>query len=110
MKSQLMRALAEQAAAGATADRARVSAESGFRTAGDAREALGRLQAAQIAVFDAEQGLLNLGLQVSAAELADLDPAAMTKHLRSLGLPEGMVTNSANLLAVIAPRAGVMTT
>ncbi len=110
LKSQLMRALAEQAAARATADRARVSAESGFRTAGDAREALGRLQAAQIAVFDAEQGLLNLGLQVSAAELADLDPAAMTKHLRSLGLPEGMGTNSANLLAVIAPRAGVMTT
>ena len=109
VKSQLMHALAEQAVAKATADRARASAESGFRTAGEAREALGRLQAAQIAVFDAEQGLLNLGLTVSAAELADLDPAAMALRLRSLGLPAGMVTHSANLLAMTAPRAGTIT-
>ena len=109
LKSQLMRALAEQAAARATADRVRVSAEGGFRSAGDAREALGRLQAAQIGVFDAEQGLLNLGLVVSAAELADLDPAAMALRLRSLGLPANLVTNSANLLAMTAPRAGTIT-
>lgn len=109
LKSDLMRALAEQGAAKATAERMRASAEGGFRTAGEAREALARLQAAQIAVFDAEQALLNLGMAVSASELADLDPAALGNRLRSLGLPEGMTTSSANLLAIATPQAGVLT-
>ena len=109
LKSDLMRALAEQAAARATSERLRAAAEGGFRTAGDAREALGRLQAAQIAVFDAEQALLNLGMPVSAAELADLDPAALGSRLRSLGLPEGTASTSANLLAITSPQAGVVT-
>ena len=109
LKSDLMRALAEQGAAKATAERTRASAEGGFRTAGEAREALARLQTAQIAVFDAEQALLNLGMAVSASELAGLDPAALGNRLRSLGLPDGMTTTSANLLAIAAPQAGVLT-
>lgn len=109
LKSDLMRALAEQAAARSTAERIRASAEGGFRTAGEAREAQARLQAAQIAVFDAEQGLLNLGLTVSAAELAGLDAAALAARLRSLGLPADMGGTSANLLPIIATQAGTVT-
>lgn len=109
LKSDLMRALAEQGAAKATADRLRASAEGGFRTAGEAREAVARLQAAQVATFTAEQALLNLGLTVSASELADLDPAALGNRLRTLGLPAGFTTTSANLIAITAPQAGVVT-
>lgn len=109
MKSDLMRALAEQAAARATSQRISASAESGFRTAGEAREALARMQAAQIAVFDAEQALLNLGFTVSATALADLDAATLATHLRSLGLPEGASMGSANLLPILAVQAGTVT-
>lgn len=109
LKSELMRALAEQGAARATADRMRTSAEGGFRTAGEAREALARLQAAQVATFTAEQALLNLGLSVSASEMADLDPAALGNRLRTIGLPAGATTLSANLIAITAPQAGVVT-
>jgi len=108
-KSALMRALADQATARAQAQRMQASQASGFRTVGDAREALGRLQALQIAVFDAEQVLLNLGLPVSAAALAELEPAVMATQLRTIGLPDGAVTTSANGLPILAPRAGMVT-
>lgn len=109
LKSELMRALAEQAAARSTAERIQASAESGFRTAGEAREAQARLQAAQIAVFDAEQGLLNLGFTVSAADLAALDTPTLAARLRSLGLPADAGGTTANLLPIIATQAGTVT-
>jgi cobalt-zinc-cadmium efflux system membrane fusion protein len=109
LKSDLMRALAEQAAARATAERIRASAEGGFRTAGEAREAQARLQAAQIAVFDAEQGLLNLGFTVSAADLAELEAPLLAARLRTLGLPADVGGTSANLLPIIATQAGTVT-
>lgn len=109
LKSELMRALAEQSAARATSERVRVSAEGGFRTAGEAREAVARLQAAQVAVFDAEQALLNLGLTVSAADLNDLDPATLVIRLRTIGLPPDTSATTANLLPITAPQAGVIT-
>lgn len=109
LKSDLMRALAEQAAARATAERIQASVEGGFRTAGEAREAQARLQAAQIAVFDAEQGLLNLGFTVSAADLAALDAPVLAARLRTLGLPADVGGTSANLLPIIATQAGTIT-
>lgn len=110
-KSELMRALSEQTVAEAMAVRARASSAAGFRTAAEAQEAEARLRAAQVMVFDAEQGLLNLGLAVDAAEVAKLKPDALTRHLRTLGLPEQLAAEatSANLLPVIAPHAGTIT-
>ena len=109
LKSDLMRALAEQAATRATAERINASVEGGFRTAGEAREAQARLQAAQIAVFDAEQGLLNVGFTVSASELAGLDAPTLAARLRTLGLPTEVGGTSANLLPIIATQAGTIT-
>lgn len=109
LKSDLMRALAEQAAASATAERIRASANDGFRTAGEAREAQARLQAAQIAVFDAEQGLLNLGFTISASELAGLDAPTLAARLRTLGLLTEVSGTSANLLPINATQAGTIT-
>lgn len=110
-KSELMRALSEQTAADAVATRARASSAAGFRTAADAQEAEARLRSARIMVFDAEQGLLNLGFQVTASELAALEPDALSVRLRTLGLPERLAVpaSSANLLPVVAPHAGTVT-
>ncbi len=109
VKSELMRALAEQAGARATAERIRVSAEGGFRTAGEAREAQARFQVAQVAVFAAEHGLLNMGFTISAADLADLAAPALAARLRSLGLPAEVTGTSANLLPIAATQAGTVT-
>lgn len=108
-KSDLMRALAEQAAARFTAERIQAAAEGGSRSAGEAREAHARHQAAQIAVFDAEQGLLNMGFAVAATDLVGLDAPTLAARLRSLGLPLDAGGTSANLLPIIATQAGTVT-
>ena len=109
-KSELMRTVAELATADAAATRARASSAAGFRTASEAQEAEARLRAAQLGVFDAEQGLLNLGLPVTDADLT-LPPAELMSRLRTLGLPASIPgeTRSANLLPIRAPQAGVVT-
>jgi cobalt-zinc-cadmium efflux system membrane fusion protein len=109
-KSELMRAIGEQGAAAAVAKRVAASSQAGFRTAAEAQEAEARLRAARVNVFDAEQMVLNLGLAVSADGLADLEPSVLSARLRGLGLPPAMaaVARSANLLPVLAPRAGTV--
>ena len=109
LKSELMRTLAEHTATRTTAQRLSAAVDSGFKTVGEAHEANARVQAAQIAVFNAEQALLNLGFSLSAAALADLDIVALTTRLRALGLPDGTATGSANLLPIFATQAGTIT-
>lgn len=109
-KSALMLALAEQQAATTSAQRITASSEAGLRTKGEQADGQARLRAAQVAVFDAEQELLNLGFSLASTELAALTPVELTTRLRALGLPRGLLaSDSANLLPVIAPRAGTIT-
>lgn len=109
-KSAFMQAVAGRVAAQASATRVRASAEAGFRSAAELQEVDARLRSADISLFDAEQALRNLGFQVEQAALAKLEPAALADRLRRLGLPDGCEDGgSANLLPVLAPRAGVVT-
>jgi membrane fusion protein, heavy metal efflux system len=109
-KAALMRTLAEYQAAAATRDRTAVSTEAGVRTKAELAEADAKARVAQVAVFEAEQALLNLGFTLSATEIAALSPAEQISLLRTIGLPQqgGQSIRSANLLPVVAPRAGVV--
>ena len=108
LKSELMRTLTEHSATRTTALRLSAAADSGFKTTSEVLAANARLQAAQIAVFNAEQALLNLGFSLSAKALSELDLATLTTRLRTLGLPDGTATNSANLLPIFATQAGTI--
>ena len=109
-KSAFMQAVASQVAAKAVATRVRTSADAGFRSAAELQEADARLRSAEISLFDAEQALRNLGFRVEREALASLEPAALADRLRRLGLPDGCEDGgSANLLPVLAPRAGTVT-
>lgn len=109
-KAMLMRTLAEHQAAIATRDRIAVSTEAGVRTKAELAEAEAKARTAHVAVFEAEQALLNLGFDLRTADLATLPPAEQIHRLRTLGLPGAIQQSarSANLLPVIAPRAGVV--
>lgn len=109
-KAALMRTLAESQAAAATRDRTAVSTEAGVRTKAELAEADAKAHVAQVAVFEAEQALLNLGFTLTATDLAALSPSEQMSRLRTLGLPQAndQLTRSANLLPVVAPRAGVV--
>jgi cobalt-zinc-cadmium efflux system membrane fusion protein len=110
-KSELMKGLADQSAAQAVAVRVRASTKAGFRTTAELQEAEARLRSAEVAMFDAEQALLNLGLPVSVKQLVELEPEDLAAALRKLGLPQSITaeSTSANLLPICAPRAGVIT-
>ena len=109
-KAALMRTLAEYQAAAATRDRTAVSTEAGVRTKAELAEADAKARVAQVAVFEAEQALLNLGFTLIATDLAALSPAEQLSRLRTLGLPQpgDQSIRSANLLPIVAPRAGVV--
>lgn len=109
-KSALMQAVSALDLARAQATRARVTAAAGVRSQADLEEVEARLRSAEVAVFDAEQSLRNLGLAVDARELSGLDAASLATRLRRLGLPDGFADGgSANLLPLRAPRAGTVT-
>jgi multidrug efflux pump subunit AcrA (membrane-fusion protein) len=109
-KSAFMQAVASRVAAQAVAKRVRASAEAGIRSAAELQEVDARLRSAEIGVFDAEQALRNLGFHIDQEALAKLEPAALAERLRRLGLPDGFDDDgSANLLPVLAPRAGSVT-
>lgn len=109
-KSALMTAVTAADLARRQAVRTRSTAAAGVRTAADLEEAEARLRTVETAVFDAEQGLRNLGLPVDAASLAGLDAATVAERLRRMGLPEGYDDRgSANLMTIVAPRAGRVT-
>lgn len=110
-KATLMRVLAEAQAATATRDRIAVSTEAGVRTKAELAEAEAKARTAQVAIFEAEQALLNLGFDIKATDLTALTPADQMARLRTLGLPVAASTavRSANVLPIIAPRAGTVT-
>lgn len=109
-KSALMQALTGLELAQGNAARARLTAAAGVRTAADLQDVESRLRAAEVALFDAEQALRNLGLEVDPRTLADLDASALAVRLRRLGLPEAVQDRgSANLVPVIAQQGGIIT-
>ncbi len=110
-KATLMRAVAEAQAATATRDRIAVSTEAGVRTKAELAEADAKARTAQVAIFEGEQALLNLGFDVKAADLVALTPADQMARLRTLGLPAAASTSvrSANVMPIFAPRAGIVT-
>lgn len=109
-KSTLMQTVTALDLARAQAKRARVTAAAGIRSPADLEEVESRLRSAEVAAFDAEQALRNLGLGVDANALSGLDAATLATRLRHLGLPDGYDGGgSANLLPVRAPRAGTVT-
>lgn len=109
-KSALMQALANHDLALGNAKRARITAASGVRTAAELQDVEAKLRVAEVAVFDAEQALRNLGLTVDASTLAGLDAAALSQRLRRLGLPDAVEDGgSANLVPIHAQRGGTVT-
>lgn len=109
-KSAFMQAVATRGAAQASAQRVRASAAAGFRSAAELQEVDARLRSADISLFDAEQALRNLGFPIDQAALVALEPAALADRMRRLGLPDGCEDGgSANLLPILAPRAGTVT-
>ena len=81
------------------------------------REARTALREARNTLLNAEQALVNLGFEISIADLAALDDDARAERMRVLGLPpeilaeaaEAGVRASTNLLPLVAPFDGVVT-
>ncbi|MFM7107527.1 MAG: efflux RND transporter periplasmic adaptor subunit [Planctomycetaceae bacterium] len=78
------------------------------------REARAALREARNHLTNAEQALVNLGFEISAAEYDALDDAERANRIRVLGLPPGMVAGldadrlTSNLLPLYAPFTGVV--
>jgi cobalt-zinc-cadmium efflux system membrane fusion protein len=109
-KSALMQAVTALDLARAQVARARVTTAAGVRPPAELEEAEARLRSAEVAAFDAEQALRNLGMAVEVRGLSGLDAASLAARLRRLGLPEGLDDGgSANLLPLRAPRTGTVT-
>lgn len=109
-KSALMQALTNLDLAQGNAKRARITAAAGVRSQAELHDIESKLRVAEVAVFDAEQALRNLGLTVEANTLTGLDAAALSQRLRRLGLPDTVKDGgSANLVPIHAQRGGTVT-
>ena len=70
------------------------------------------LEGAEIAVQSAVQSLVNLGLPLTFDQVRSQQAGELVDQVRWLGLPSDLtaefdpLTDSANLLPVVAPRAG----
>lgn len=78
------------------------------------REARSAMREARNSLLNAEQALVNLGFEISLAELSALDDDARAERMRVLGLPPEMLAGidaarvSSNLLPLRAPFDGVV--
>lgn len=109
-KSALMLAVTQLDLARANSKRGRATAAAGIRSQAELEEIEARLRSAEVAVFDAEQALRNLGFTIESGPLMALDASALAAKLRHLGLPDTYADGgSANLLPLRAPRAGMVT-
>jgi cobalt-zinc-cadmium efflux system membrane fusion protein len=83
---------------------------------GSLRDAEAALREARIRLFNDQQKLLNLGLNLRIEEAAKLKEDDLMRHLRLLGLPDSIRRNvdpetlTANLLPLTAPFAGRVVT
>lgn len=108
-KAELLTALAERDLKAQTLKRLKASSESGFRTEAELQEAEAAMKAATIAVFNAQQALVNLGLSAAAEEMVEFPER---REVQFMGLPKSMTetldpaATTANLLPVVAPFDG----
>lgn len=78
------------------------------------REARAALREARNQLTNAEQALVNLGFEISAAEYDSLADSERADRMRILGLPDGLVAGigaermTSNLLPLYAPFTGVV--
>ncbi|MFM9057615.1 MAG: efflux RND transporter periplasmic adaptor subunit [Planctomycetaceae bacterium] len=78
------------------------------------REARAALREARNQLTNAEQALVNLGFQISAAEYDRLDDTERANRIRVLGLPPALIAGldpermTSNLLPLYAPFSGVV--
>ncbi|MBM4078398.1 MAG: efflux RND transporter periplasmic adaptor subunit [Planctomycetes bacterium] len=113
-KSALLEAVALVDVKEKALKRIQASAESGFRTQAELQEAEAALREARVRLFNAQQSLINLGLDVRAEDLAKLSEGKLAEHVRLLGLPDAAAksaharTLTANLIPVAAPLDGVV--
>lgn len=121
-KAEYLQAVAEYDLKVKTLGRLRTSAESGFRTEAELREAEAASKAAAFQVFNAQQALVNLGLSpatVTTTMPAGDDTAGAGKlpgprDVQFLGLPKALAdsldpaTTTANLLPLVAPFDGTV--
>ena len=78
------------------------------------REAQAALRDAEVRVLSAEQALINFGLNVSAADLAELSLDAIAQKLQRLGLPKEFAevdddSIPGTLLPIVSPLDGIVT-
>jgi cobalt-zinc-cadmium efflux system membrane fusion protein len=112
-KSQLSHAVVQYQLRKTSAERLRVAAESGSVPNKTLLQAEAAFQEAQIAFVSARQSLANLGFDVPE-EIETRNARQLADDLRFLGIPAEMVatlsreTQSANLIPVRAPLAGVV--
>lgn len=114
-KSELLDALSEVELHKKTVERIAPLYRKQIVTAARMQEAATALQQADIRIRRAEQALSNLGLRVSANELARLSDAKRADYVRLLGLSTDIrsrlagSTISNNLIPVVASFSGVVT-
>jgi multidrug efflux pump subunit AcrA (membrane-fusion protein) len=94
----------------------RLGSAAGSVPEGSLRDAEAALREARIRLFNDQQKLLNLGLNVRIEEAAKLKEDQLVRHLRLLGLPDSIRQNvdpdtlTTNLLPLRAPFAGRVVT
>jgi cobalt-zinc-cadmium efflux system membrane fusion protein len=113
-KAEFLQAAGQVAVRTKTVDRLRPLYASGATSESAMRAATAALQEAQVRLLAAEQSLTNLGLPIRAEDVKGLEPPALARRIRFLGLPPATVTAldsktaTANLLPVVAPLEGTV--
>lgn len=112
-KSQLLNAIVQVQLRRSNVERLRPTVEKGAVSAKTLIEAESALREAEIAYVSARQALLNLGFDLPE-ELQEEDVRQLADRIRLLGLPSSALaalpsgTKTANLIPVVAPKAGVI--
>ena len=110
-KAELLQAMADLDVKSKTLNRLKASSESGFRTTAELQEADAAVRAANIALFNAQQALVNFGMSPGRE---DMEQLPQRKNIQFLGLPKSLAqtldptTTTANLLPLTAPFDGIV--
>ncbi|MBI2945095.1 MAG: efflux RND transporter periplasmic adaptor subunit [Candidatus Wallbacteria bacterium] len=113
-KAALLQAVAQVDVKSKAFSRVREVAREGFRSQADFQEATAALREARIALFNAQQALVNLGLAIDLQAIEGLPESKLAEKVRLLGLPGEVLraldpaTATANLLPVAAPLDGLV--
>ena len=113
-KAEFLQAIVQLRLKTIDVERLQPLAESGSVPGRQIREAQSALEEAKIRLLCAQQGLANLGLEVQAADFADLDTDQIARRIQFIGLPAEMVaglddlSSNSNLFPLRSPLDGVV--